>query len=190
MTSTLPDRLPPLDPDEMTDAQRRAAEEFVRARGGPVFGPFVPLLRSPELMTRVRALGDYLRFEGALPAPLRELVILMTAREWSQPFEWAVHYQAATAAGLSAAVADAIAEGRRPDRLSDDEAALWAFCSELARNRSVSDPTYDAVRQRFGDQAVIETVGLTGYYTLLAMVLNTARTPAAGASPPLPPLPR
>jgi 4-carboxymuconolactone decarboxylase len=172
------DRLPPIPVEQMTPAQQEAVQAFRTARGADVTGPFQPLLRSPELMMRTRAMGDYLRYKSALPPRLSEFVILITAREWTQQYEWNAHYQIALKAGLKRDVADAIAEGRRPDQMSEDEAILYDFCRELHRDRSVSDATYARALKAFGEQGVVDTIGISGYYTMLAMVLNTARTPA------------
>ena len=180
------DRMPPVAADRFTAAQRDAIEAFKTARGVDVSGPFHPLLRSPELMTRARAMGDYLRYKSALPPRLSEFVILMTAREWTQQYEWNAHYPIALKAGVKAEVATAIAEGRRPDGMSNEETILYDFCRELHHDKSVSDATYAKALQAFGEQGVMDTVGISGYYTLLAMVLNTARTPAGdGAAPVL-----
>jgi 4-carboxymuconolactone decarboxylase len=185
------DRLPPMSDAQLTPAQRQAVADFKTARGVAISGPFYPLLRSPELMTRTRAMGDYLRFKSALPPRLSELVILITAREWTQQYEWNAHYQIALKAGVSPEVADAIGEGRRPAAMSEEEAILYDFCTELHRNKNVSDATYARAIAKFGELAVVDTVGITGYYTLLAMVLNTARTPAGPSpAPTLRPLPR
>jgi 4-carboxymuconolactone decarboxylase len=148
------------------------------------------LLRSPELMKRTRGLSDYLRFESVLPGYLREFVILMTARQWGQSYEWNAHYPLALDEGFSADMARAIAEGRRPEGMAAEEEILYDFCMELARNHSVSDATYERAVERFGEQGVVETVSLVGYYTMIAMILNTARTPLpAGATPALAPFP-
>lgn len=185
------DRLPPIPADRLTPAQRESADAFKAARGVDVSGPFHPLLRSPELMTRTRAMGDYLRYNSALPPRLSEFVILMTAREWSQQYEWNTHYPIAIKAGVTADTASAIAEGRRPARMSDEEAILYDFCQELHHTRAISDATYARALKAFGEQGVMDTVGITGYYSLLGMVLNTARTPAGNSgSPILRPLPR
>jgi len=185
------DRLPPMNDALLTPAQRQAVADFKTARGVEISGPFYPLLRSPELMTRTRAMGDYLRFKSALPPRLSELVILMTARVWTQQYEWNAHYQIALKAGVSAEVANAIGEGRRPAAMSEEEAILYDFCQELHHNKNVSDATYARAVGKFGEQAVVDTVGISGYYTLLAMVLNTARTPAGPSpAPTLRPIPR
>jgi 4-carboxymuconolactone decarboxylase len=185
------DRMPPIAADKLTEAQKKAIDEFKAARSTDISGPFVPLLRSPEVLSRARALSDYLRFRSALPPRLSEFVILLTARGWTQNYEWNAHAPLARQAGVSEGVIAAIADGRRPQGMSDDEDILFTFCDELRRNQSVSDATYARMVGRFGERGVIDTVGLVGYYTMIAMVLNTARTPLpAGAAPALTPLPR
>ena len=183
------DRMPPIAADQRTDAQTRAVEEFKTARGVELSGPFHPLLRSPELMTRTRAMGDYLRYKSTLPPRLSEFVILLTAREWTQQYEWNAHHSIALKAGLDPTVAQAVAEGRRPMGMNDDEALLYDFCLELQRTKRVSDQTYGRALARFGEQGVIDTIGIVGYYTMLAMVLNGTNAPLPpGVAPPLLPL--
>ena len=180
-----PDRLPPIAAAQLTPAQREAVDAFKVARGVEISGPFYPLLRSPELMTRTRAMGDYLRYKSALPRRLSEFVILLTAREWTQQYEWNAHYPIALKAGVKREVLDAIAEGRRPTNLSYEETILYAFCQELHADKAVSDATYALALKAFGEQGVVDTIGITGYYTLLAMTLNTARTPAGESGSPM-----
>jgi 4-carboxymuconolactone decarboxylase len=185
------DRMPPIPADKLTDAQKKAVEEFKAARSADVTGPFVPLLRSPEVMNRARAMGDYLRFKSSLPPRLSEFVILMVSRRWTQQYEWNAHKPLALQGGLRADIVDAIAEGRRPDRMAADEEALYALVDEVHRNQSVSDAVYANAVSKVGEGGVIDTLGITGYYTLLAMVMNTTRTPLpAGAKPGLAPFPR
>ena len=184
------DRMGPIPKDRLTEAQAKALADFVSARGQPT-GPWNVLLRSPEVMTRARGLSDYLRYQSILPGWLREFVILMTARQWSQSYEWNSHYKLAIDEGLSAEAAKAVAEGRRPEGMVEEEAILYDFCTELQRNQSVSDATYARALERFGEQGIVETVSLMGYYTMISMVLNTARTPLPqGVKPALAPFPR
>jgi 4-carboxymuconolactone decarboxylase len=185
------DRMPPLAADKLTAAQKKAIEEFKQARSADISGPFVPMLRSPEVMSRARAMGDYLRFKSTLPPRLSEFVILLTARRWTQQYEWNAHRPLALKAGLKPEVVTAIAEGRRPDPMAEDEEILYALCDELQRTQGVSDATYARAVAKFGEAGVIDTLGITGYYTMLAMVLNTARTPLPdGAKPELAAFPR
>lgn len=190
MSAAAQNRMPPIPADKMTEAQKKAAAEFIAARGA-LSGPWAVLLRSPEVVNRARALSDQLRFNSSLPPRLSELVILITARQWAQQYEWNAHYALALKGGLNPDIAKAVAEGRRPQHMAEDEEAAYDFCIELHRNHSVSDATYARALSKFGEQGIVDMIGLNGWYTLVAMVLNTARTPLpAGATPGLAPFPR
>jgi 4-carboxymuconolactone decarboxylase len=185
------DRMPLIPAGALSDAQKNAIAEFKAARSVDISGPFVPLLRSPEVMSRARAMGDYLRYKSSLPPRLSEFVILLTARRWTQQYEWNAHQPLALQGGLRRDIAAAIADGRRPDAMAEDEEAIYTLWDEVQRNQSVSDPTYARAVTKIGEQGVIDVLGITGYYTMLAMVMNTARTPLPdGIAPPLAPLPR
>ena len=182
------DRMPPMPKEQWTEAQQKAAAEFAAKRGQEVFGPFALMLRSPEVMLRAAAMGDYLRYKTALPRALNEFVILLVARHWSQQFEWFVHQPAALKAGLSPEIVAAVSKGRRPEALSSDEAIVYDFVTELLRLQNVSDQAYAKAVERFGEPGVIDMIGVAGYYSLLSMMMNTARTavPANSEVPPLP----
>jgi len=171
------DRLPTVPPEKYTEEQAQAADEFKAARKQPVFGPFEPMMHIPQLMSRARAMGDYLRFGSAIGNVLSELAILISAREWTQDYEWTVHYPIALKAGIKPEVLDAIADGRRPSAMSEDEAIVYDFLTELNRNKRVSDATFERADRRFGQKGIVDLTGIDGYYTFLAMQLNVARYP-------------
>src|SRR5215210_5273641 len=125
------ERLPTIPPDQYTDAQKKAAEDFLAARKVPVFGPFEPLMHSPEVMSQARAMGDYLRYKSGIGTTLSELVILVTAREWTQDYEWYVHAPIAAKAGIKPEIIEAIRDGRRPTGMSEDEEIVYDFSTEL-----------------------------------------------------------
>lgn len=182
--------MPPLTAGQMTAEQKKADDEFRAGRGYGLMGPFAVMLRSPEVMLRAKAMGDYLRFRNVLPKHVSEMVILVTARQWTQQFEWSHHYKHAMEAGLSKDIAAAIAEGRRPDRMAEDEAAAYDFSIELHHNKSVSDATYARALASFGDRGIIDLTGINGYYSFLAMMMNVARTaPDSDDVEPLEPFP-
>ena len=182
------DRMPPIPESQWTDSQAKAAAEFTKMRGHEPFGPFALMLRSPEVMLRAAAMGDYLRYKTSLPRALNEMIILLTARHWSQQFEWYVHQPAAFKAGLGETIVHAISKGRRPERMSADEAIVYDFTTELLRLQNVGDEAYARARDRFGEAGVIDMIGVAGYYSFLSMMMNTARTavPADSDVPPLP----
>jgi 4-carboxymuconolactone decarboxylase len=185
------DRMPRISSDKMTDAQKKAAQELIAGRRGALNGPFIPLLRSPEFMSRLQKTGEYLRFENSIGQKLTEFVILLTARQWTQQYEYDAHLPLASKAGVKPDVIAAIGEGRRPAGMDPDEEVAWDFCTELRQNQSVSDATYMQAVARFGEQGIVDLTGLVGYYTTLAMIMNVARTPLPQAkTPPLSPFPR
>ncbi len=184
------ERMSIISEDKLSEAQKKASQEFAEGRGYPVRGPFAALLRSPEVMLRAKAMGDYLRFKSSIPPRLNELAILVTARQWGQNYEWHAHRPLAEKAGLNPDIAQAVAEGRRPVKMAADEELVIDFCTELHVHKSVSDATYARAVAAFGEQGVIDLTAVNGYYTLIAMVLNVARTQLpAGATPGLPPMP-
>ena len=182
------ERLPTIPPDQYTAAQKKASEEFMAARKVPVFGPFEPMMYSPEVMNQARSMGDYLRYHSSIGNTLSELVILVTAREWSQDYEWSLHYPIALKAGVPKSIADAIADGRRPTAMSADEEIVYDFTTEVLKNKRVSDATFDRAQQRFGKQGTVDITAISGYYAFLAMQLNMARY-QPGDGPRLPRFP-
>ncbi len=186
------DRMPPIPKDKMTEAQKKAFDEVTsgpRGAGGAE-GPFVPLLRSPEFMSVLQKTGEYVRFHNSIGPKLTEFVILLTARQWTQQYEYDVHQVNGLKAGVKQETISAITEGRRPTGMAADEEIVYDFCTELRQNQSVSDATYARAVGKFGEQGVIDMTGLVGYYTTLAMIMNVARSPLAdGKKAPLAPFP-
>lgn len=172
------DRLPPIPPERWTEAQREAAEAMIAGPRGAVLAPFVPLLRSPELAGHVQRVGAYLRYRSAIGTRLTELAILVIAKHYDQRVEWAIHAPIARREGLAPAAIEAIERGERPAALADDEALVHDFCAELLRRRGqVNDALWSRAIDRLGEHGVVDLVATCGYYGLLALVMNAARTP-------------
>lgn len=181
------DRMPPLLQTEWNEEQRRYAQPIIDGPRGALISPFVPLLRSPELMDHTQRLGEYLRYRSAIGVRLTELAILVTARQWTQQVEWAIHAPIALREGVAQATIDAVAAGTRPTSMPEDEAVVYDFCVELHQQRQVTDATWAKAQQLFGDKGVMDLIGINGYYSLLSMVMNAARTTVpASTQAPLP----
>jgi len=188
-TARAQDRLPEIPADQQTEAQRDASKTFLEDRKVPVFGPFVPLLRSPQLMLQAMSMGDYLRYHNSLPQKINEFVILITAREWTQQLEWQIHQPLAVKAGLAQSITEDIALGRRPQGMDDAEEIAWEFSTQLHRDKKVDDKTWARAVAKFGEQGVIDMAGTNGYYDFLATTMNAAQTAPDPSKPLLPPLP-
>ena len=182
-------RFKPLVESEMSEAQLKAARDYASTARGRLNpdGPSALLLRSPDLMSRTQRVGEYLRYNSSLPVRLNEFAILITARQWNAQVEWIIHQPLAVKAGLAPAVAADLMQGKRPAGMKDDEAVIYQFLKELHETKAVSDAAFKAVLDSFGERGVIDLIGLTGYYSMLAMVLNVAQQPLPGGAPP--PLP-
>jgi 4-carboxymuconolactone decarboxylase len=182
------ERLPMIPADKLSDAQKKAVADMQGGAFG-VGGPFIALLREPKLAEQAVAMATYFRNDSVLGPKLTEFVILLAARDWTQQFEWTAHYSRALKSGVSQETINAIAEGRRPAGMPEDEAIVYDFWNELDHNKSVSDATYDRAVKKFGEQGVVSVTALNGYYAMLAMVLNVARTPILPANAQVPQLP-
>lgn len=178
-------RYPELRPEQMTEAQKRVYQSIAAGPRGGVRGPFNALLRSPDLADRVQKVGEYLRFSTALPARLNELAILVNARFWGSKYEWYAHRPLAEKGGLAPAIADDLALNKRPENMQADEAIVYEFCTALHTTHAVDDALFDRAVAALGERGVMDLIGVSGYYTLVSMVLNVAEVPLpAGAPPP------
>ena len=179
------ERMPALDPAAMNEAQRKAAAALAAGPRGGVKGPFIALLRSPELMDRLQQVGEYLRFRSSLEPRISEFLMLIVSRQWTQQFEWAVHVPLALKAGVKPQTVETLAAGARPAEMAVDEALAYDFCDELVINKGVSEATYRAAVDRFGERGLIDMLGVVGYFTMVSMVLNVAHTaaPESGVAP-------
>jgi 4-carboxymuconolactone decarboxylase len=184
------DRFKPLTYVQMTPEQKTLVDHVLAGPRASMDGPFNIMLRSPEMGDLAQQLGAYVRFQSSLPRKLNEFAILITARSWNAQYEWYVHRQNALDAGLSPALIDAVAAGKRPAAMQPGEEAVYNFCTELLKTKQVSDATFAAAKAQFGERGVVDMTGVIGYYNLVSALLNVDRYPLPdGAKPELKPLP-
>jgi 4-carboxymuconolactone decarboxylase len=179
-------RLPTLATDQLNEAQKAVHDRIASGTRGAVGGPFTVLLHSPELASRVEQLGVFIRYECSVPKRLRELAILVVGSHWKADYEWYAHAKIALGEGLSPAVVDAIGHGAAPPFDEEADRVVFAFCRELLRDGRVGDATYAPVQTLLGDTGAVELTGLVGYYTLLALQLNTFQVAAPSDGPRIP----
>jgi 4-carboxymuconolactone decarboxylase len=193
------DRFPIIPPDQMNAEQKKLFETILsgpRAQnyGGDAAnhvlkrGPFNAWMRSPEFGLKIQAVGEQIRFKSSIPKHLNEFAILITAREWTSQYEWYAHHALAMKAGLDPKIAEELAAGKRPANMKEDEAAVYDFCTQLHRTKKVDDATFKRAKALFGEQGVIDLIGVSGYYTAVSMTLNVAEVPVPGGVLPLKPL--
>src|SRR5450432_386792 len=179
------ERFPEIPLDKMTAEQRPVAEAIMSGPRKGMNGPFNAWLRSPVLADRLQKVGEYVRFNSSLDKRLNEMAIIMTAQAWGSQYEWYAHAPLAIKAGLDPAIIAAIGAGRKPDNMKDDEAIVWEFTTQLRRDHGVDDAIYAKALEKFGENGIMDLVGVNGYYDVVSMTLNVARV-APPAGEPLP----
>jgi 4-carboxymuconolactone decarboxylase len=182
-------RFAPLKPEELSPAQKAWADMIAAPPRNAKYTnpPYRAYIRNPDLAPRLTAMSEYLRWNTSLPPRLSEMAILITARHWTAQYEWFAHYPLAIKGGLDPRIAGAIAEGKRPDNMKDDEAALYDLGTALYRDKKVSDAVYNAALEKFGERGIMDIIGIMGYYDITSMALITMQAGAPNDSvPPLP----
>ena len=172
-------------PEEMTGEQRRVYNDTVAGKRGRVPAPLLAWLESPVLADRAQKLGEFVRYETSLPPRLSELAILTVARYWTAQFEWTAHKAEALKAGLDPEIIDDIANRREPRFKNADEPVIYGFSTTLLQKHAVPADLYRKAVETFGLRAVVELVGILGYYTLISMTLNTFEIQPEGSAPEL-----
>jgi 4-carboxymuconolactone decarboxylase len=169
--------------DAVRSGPRAKLANSSAAKPGPLGGPFNVWLRSPGIGDCVQRLGEEIRFRSSLPSKLNEMAIMITARFWTSQYEWFAHCKLALEAGLDPAIAQDIAEDRRPANMDADETIIYDFSQELHENQGVSDANYKRVLDRFGERGVFDLIAVNGFYSLVSMCLNVDRTPLPDGVP-------
>ena len=183
------DRFKPLTYAELTPEQKTLVEHLLSGERGTLSGPFNVMLRSPEMGDAAQKLGTYIRFHTTLPKKLNEFAILITARALNVQYEWAAHHKLAVDAGLSPAIVEAVATGKKPAGMQPDEEVVYNFANELVNTHQVSDAAFHAAVDKFGEHTVVDLISTIGYYHFVSMFLNVDRYPMPeGAKPELKPL--
>ena len=168
-------RLAHLKEEDLNEAQQALLASL---RAGPrgksltVRGPFAAWMHAPEFGQLAQALGAHARYNTALDPRLSEFAILCTARLWKAQYEWFAHAPIALKAGVKAKTIDDLRKGRVPTSAAKDERAIHDFVQELYKTRRVGNRNYKRVRAFLSDAAIVELVGILGYYALISMTLN------------------
>jgi 4-carboxymuconolactone decarboxylase len=176
-------RLAPLDLDKLTPEQKKVADAIVSGPRGALRGPFEPWLRSPTLADRAQKLGEYCRFNNSLPNDLSELAICLVGRHFKAQYEFYAHARLARQAGLSAEIVEAIRTRATPPFTRESERVVYDFVTEYLETNRVAQANYKRAVDAFGEQGVVDLVGVCGYYMLVSMTLNVFEMPLPPGEP-------
>jgi 4-carboxymuconolactone decarboxylase len=181
-------RFPPIAPDQFSAQQKQFAALMRQPprNGNVVNAPFKVYFRSPEFGLHAIGMSDYLRWGTQYDPKQTELIILLAARQWDSGYIWHAHYALAMKAGMDPKIPAAIAAGKRPEGMTEDQSLLYDLISETYRDHAISDGTYGTAVKKFGEKGVTDAIGLAGYYGITAMALIAGKaTYPAGNEPKL-----
>lgn len=185
-----PRRLPPLRPDELDPHQRAVYDALADPPGrvgldpdGSLQGPFDAMLRAPRSGAALQSVGAALRYRSVLPERVRELATLQVAAHHRSDFEWYAHAPIAAAAGLPAALLEAVRTGGsvEPDDRAERIAAV--VVAQLLTAGDVDDDAWASAVRHLGEAGAVELTTLVGYYSLLAMQMRVLRVPVPPDAP-------
>lgn len=165
-------RLTTLQPEAMSADQQRVLADILQGPRGNLDGPFLAWIHSPALADHAQRLGAFCRYHTALELRLSELAILTTAAWWRSQAEWQIHEPIARSAGITDSVIEAIRLREEPPFERDDERCVYQIGTSLYDTRRVDAALYAQGVELFGEAAMVELVGVFGYYALVAMTLN------------------
>ena len=190
MSQAQPVRFPILTPEEMSHRQKEVAAAIAGGPRGGIRGPFLALIHNAELANRIQQLGEHLRYGNSLSLAQIELIVLTVARHWNCQYEWFAHERIArTTTDLADGIIKALAQGQTPANMTTEEATLHALAKESLANGEPSDAVYEQAAKFFGRAGVLDALALTGYYSMMAMILNSSKIPLPEGTPiPLQPL--
>jgi 4-carboxymuconolactone decarboxylase len=190
MSQAQPVRFPILTPEEMSPRQKEVAAAIAGGPRGGIRGPFLALIHNPELANGIQQLGEHLRYGNSLSLAQIELIVLTVARHWSCQYEWFAHERIArTTTDLADGIIKALAQGQTPTNMTAEETTLHLLAKQSLTNGEPSDAVYEQAAKFFGRAGVLDALALTGYYSMMAMILNSSKIPLPEGTPiPLQPL--
>ena len=184
MSQAQPARFPVLTPEEMSPRQKEVAAAIAGGPRGSIRGPFLALIHNPELADCVQRLGEHLRYGNTLSAAQVELIVLTVARHWSCQYEWFAHERIArSTTDLADGIIKALALGQTPTNMTAEESTLHLLAKETLAHGAPSDAIFEQAAKFFGRAGVLDALALTGYYSMIAMILNTAKIPLPDGTP-------
>ena len=190
MSQAQPVRFPILTPEEMSPRQKEVAAAIAGGPRGGIRGPFLALIHNAELANRIQQLGEHLRYGNTLSLAQIELIVLTVARHWNCQYEWFAHERIArTTTDLADGIIKALAQGQTPTNMTAEETTLHLLAKQSLTNGEPSDAVYEQAAKFFGRAGVLDALALTGYYSMMAMILNSSKIPLPEGTPiPLQPL--
>ena len=161
-------RVPYIDRESMDAEGQEIYDRIRRDRNSQTVGlQFRAMLHNPRAAGFLTSMGAQLRFQSAMPDDLKELAIIVLAREWGSDIEWTAHAALAAKAGVAPATIEAIRTQKEPAGLGVSEQVVVRFVHELLRAKALTDETFEAAKTLLGTKGVVDLTLTCSYYTAI-----------------------
>jgi 4-carboxymuconolactone decarboxylase len=166
-------RLKLLSPGEMNADQKQTYDESIAGKRGAPPAPMMAWLNSPEMARHATRLGEVMRYNTMFPAKLSEIAILVTARHFTSHYEWFAHKRLALKGGMDLKLIEDIRDRRTPSFDDPRAKMIYDVARSLHEGHGLSKALYAEAVELLSERGIVEIIGLCGYYTMVAMTLNT-----------------
>lgn len=171
-------RVDPITAKSALPAEHHAVADAVVKVFGQIRGPFSILLHSPKLAARLIPLVPFFHDESIVEGKLRSVAILTASREFGAAYVWAAQVAAARRNGVREELIDIIRTKGDPGKLPAGEQDIVNYARQLLRTNRVEQATFDALRNRYGTQWLVELTAAMGYFALVSGIANAFEVPA------------
>jgi 4-carboxymuconolactone decarboxylase len=142
-------------------------------------GPIGMLMNSPVLAEAMFDVRNRVRYGSAKNQRLTELTIITTAREVDNQYIYTAHEPAARRNGLEQEIIDIVRFRERLDDsieisgFGEEERIIIQITREAINEEKVSSETFAKAIEVFGNEGVMDLVGLIGYYNFMAITIRS-----------------
>jgi len=160
-------RLPYVDPESASPEVQKALEAL------PPINIFRMLAQADSAFTPFLKFGGAILTQLELDPKLRELVILLVAKEMNAEYEWVQHLDIAKAVGATDEEIEAIKLMELDsEALSPEAQALLVFADQVIDATRANNKVFAELQKHFPPRQIVETLLVIGEYQMLAQVMT------------------
>jgi alkylhydroperoxidase family enzyme len=164
-------RLPYLDREDLSEADREIFDRLIEERKKPVGNIFRMLAHTPKLLRRFLALGGELRNGTQLDPKLRELALMTVGRLTGAEYEFTHHWNLARHVGVPREQLEHLDEFETSPLFNDQERIVMRYALEATMNVHVSEATFAALHKSLDTRRLMEVVQNVAFYNMVVRIL-------------------
>ncbi|MGH8642851.1 MAG: carboxymuconolactone decarboxylase family protein [Burkholderiales bacterium] len=165
-------RITPIKSKSDLPAEHQPVADAVLKVYGDIRGPWTMLLHSPKLTAKMLPLTPFFWHESIVEGKLRSVGILAAVREREAAYVWAAQVGMARKNGVREEFIDLLRAKGDAGKLPVPERDIVNYVRQLSRANRVDQATFEALRNRFGPQWLVELTATIGYFGLVSGMAN------------------